>query len=489
MDRHRRTSVRELDTSAVWSHQSTAPATTKGPRASQGSVGAARGEWRHGAGRAPTRLASRAYRATTDQVCGLYPFLSADPMPAVGVPLGVDVHAGTTFSFSPVEWVRRRIVENPNVLLTGRPGAGKSTAAKLAIGRSAAVGVKTLVAGDTKGEYNDLAAWLGVTPTVLGGGNGVRLNPLDGGPLARSLPSDPLARAERVSEVHRRRLALLEALSAMAIARDLTSTERAALGLALHRCEGSERARGALRDPVIGEIAAELDSITRADAEALWFSSIEDFRGELRAVTLGIKSLLDGVLAGIFDGPTTHPVNFCAPIQTVDISRLEARGDEAVAGVLACLSSWSQAAIDDPTADKEAPARQLVRDEMWRQLRYAWLTRKIDSDLRLSRSQGVAQFLITHELGDFDAAAEPEVARGIANKCATRVSYAQTLVATSPAVASLGMNRTECELVSSWTAGQRGRGLWRIGAVRGHVVQTRLSETEIRLTHTDERMR
>jgi len=410
-------------------------------------------------------------------------------MPAVGVPLGVDVHAGTTFSFSPVEWVRRRIVENPNVLLTGRPGAGKSTAAKLAIGRSAAVGVKTLVAGDTKGEYNELARWLGVTPTVLGGGNGVRLNPLDAGPLARALPADPVARTERVEEVHRRRLALLEALSSMAIRRELTSSERAALGLVLKRCEANERAKGALRDPVIGEIAAELDRVTRADAEALWFSSLEDFRAELRAVTLGIKSLLFGVLSGIFDGPTTHPVNFAAPIQTVDISRLYARGDEAIAGVLACLSSWSQAAIDDPGQDPCAPARQLVRDEMWRQLRYAWLTKKIDSDLRLSRAQGVVQFLITHELGDFDAAAEPEVARGIASKCATRVTYAQTLTPNSPAVVSLGMNRTECELVSSWTAGQRGRGLWRIGPVRAHVVQTRLADTEIALTHTDERMR
>ena len=72
-------------------------------------------------------------------------------------------------------------------------------------------------------------------------------------------------------------------------------------------------------------------------------------------------------------------------------------GDETVAMILACVSSWAQAAVDEP-----GPARMVVRDELWRFLRIPALVRKIDSDLRLSRAQGTIQVLATHRLADFE---------------------------------------------------------------------------------------
>jgi hypothetical protein len=148
--------------------------------------------------------------------------------------------------------------------------------------------------------------------------------------------------------------------------------------------------------------------------------------------------------------------------------------------VLACLSSWGQAAVDDPEADEAAPARQVIREEMWRQMRYPWLVEKIDSDLRLSRSHGVVQFLVTHGLGDFDAAADPELARLVASKCAVRVVYAQGLKEDSPIVGELDLNPTEVALISSWTAGTKGRGLWRVGTQRSYVVQANRTRVEQR---------
>ena len=490
------TAVRELDLSSVWGEEprptpkrrTKGGKNTGGRRAHTGGAGP-RGPRAAEHGRAASLNVAKTWRATTSQVCGLYPFLSAEPMPPVGVPLGVDVHAGTTFSYAPVEWLLRGIVENPNILLTGKPGSGKSTCTKIAMLRSAAVGVQTLVPGDIKGEYNLLAEFLGVTPTILGGGSPARLNPLDAGPLGKRLPNDQETRKERIEEVHRRRLSLASALAATGLARPLTSTEQAVLGLCLRRTEALGQVKGALRDPLIAEVFSELGRLSDEDCRELRFRGTEEYRDELRPMVNALRSMLDGVLAGIFDGPTTHPLDFDAPIQTVDISRLESRGEEAVAMVLACLSSWGQAAVDDPEADEFAPTRQVIRDEVWRQLRYPWLVNKIDSDLRLSRKHGVVQFLVTHELGDFDGAANPELARLIAKKCAVRVVYAQQLRPDSPIARELDLNPTECQLVSSWSAAQRGRGLWRIGPQRGYVVQTRLTRTELALTHTDEKMR
>lgn len=480
--------IAELDTRGRWHTTSKRQRAERPVRTPAPPRRARKGPWRAFGGRAPSGVATRPWRGTSNQVCGLYPFLAADPLPSAGIPLGIDIHAGTTFPYAPAEWVRRHIVENPNVLLTGRPGSGKSTVAKLVTIRGAVVGVKTLIAGDLKGEYNELARWLGVTPTVLGG-SPLRLNPLDAGPLGKHTAPNEAEREIRSAEVRRRRLALLGALAAMAVTRPLTSAEDGALALVLRRVEGPETSHKALRDPVIPEVVGELDCISETDAKDLWFNSLRELRDEIRPVALGLRGMLDGALGGVFDGATTHPLDFQAPIQTVDISRLESRGDAAIAGVLACLSSWSQAAIDDPDEGADAPSRQLVRDEMWRQLRFPWLTAKIDSDLRLSRKNGVVQFLVTHELGDFDAAADPETAQLIVGKCSIQVTYAQDIPEHSRVGEKLALNATERQMVASWTAGQRGRGLWRIGPRRRYVVQTRLSEIEKQLTHTDEMMR
>ncbi len=92
-------------------------------------------------------------------------------------------------------------------------------------------------------------------------------------------------------------------------------------------------------------------------------------------------------------------MDFDAYIQTVDLSRLDNRGDDTVAMTLACVSSWGQAAIDAPGG----PVRLVIRDELWRAMRIPAMVRKIDSDLRLSRAQGTIQLLASHRLADFEA--------------------------------------------------------------------------------------
>jgi type IV secretory pathway VirB4 component len=164
------------------------------------------------------------------------------------------------------------------------------------------------------------------------------------------------------------------------------------------------------------------------------------------------------------------------------------RGDEVVAMILACVSSWAQAAIDAP-----GPARMIVRDELWRSLRVPALLRKVDSDLRLSRAHGTIQVLATHRLADFQAAGadgseEAAIASGLVASCETRICLRQDTAPLADLARQIGLTDTECAHISSWTSQHAGRAIWKVGRSASAVVQLMLTPAEKRLYWTNERM-
>jgi hypothetical protein len=492
--KRRPTSVVALDDWAYWNRperqkrvKGAAPSSARATGAKRIAVVGPRGPSGRESGTAACLPQPTVWRATTASAAGIYPWLVAEPMPPVGAPIGYDVFSKSTFSSHPVEWVDRGIVTNPNVYMTGVPGSGKSGLIKQHVLRLAAFGTKSLILGDIKGEYNRLAEWLGVTPIILGPGSSHRLNPLDGGPLAANLPTDVAARRERVAEVHRRRLLLLKTLMTYRLGRDLRPLEEAAVGLALHRATGEDRG-GNLPNPLVKEVLAHLWELDDADAAELQLPSRAQLIAEVREVGTALRNLLEDTLAGLFDGPTSAPLDFAAPIQTVDVSRLEGRGDEALALVLSCLSSWGQAAIDDPSRAQDAPPRLVVRDELWRSMRYGALVRKLDADLRLSRAQGTIQIMATHRLADAEAAAEAAVARHLLASCSIHVMLAQDVGQLRAMAEVITLTEAERQMISSWNAAHIGRGLWHIGQGRAYVIQGVLSRTERELFFTNERM-
>jgi type IV secretory pathway VirB4 component len=217
-------------------------------------------------------------------------------------------------------------------------------------------------------------------------------------------------------------------------------------------------------------------------------NSVPLLREMIRPVTDALGGMVRGSLAGLFDAETTVRPDFAAPIQTVDLSRLADRGDEAIAMVLACVSSWAQAAIDEP-----GPARMIIRDELWRSLRIPTLVAKVDSDLRLSRAQGTIQVLATHRLADFEAAgsagsAEAAIALNLMASCDTRVCLRQDTAPLAATREQIGLTDTECAHIASWTGQQAGRAVWKIGRAASAVVQTVLTPAEQALFSTNERM-
>ncbi|MEV8396697.1 type VI secretion protein [Streptomyces niveus] len=453
--------------------------------------------WPHPyAGRAASRPRTDVVRVDTVNAAGAYPFLHGASLPPIGAYIGQSTLTTQAFSAHPAAWVQEGLVTNPNVLITGIPGSGKSAHIKALCLRLMAFGHQTLIAGDVKGEYRALCEHLGVEPVRLGPGRPGRLNPLDAGPLGAALDkiSDAAELKARLTEIHRRRLTLLKALLELHLKRSLQPMEEEALDVAVREVTGELRGHSRLSVPTLPLVYDKLRDPTEDMARELRVrdGEIQRAREQMASIRSALGAMVTGHLAGVFDEQTSIGLDWDAPIQSVDISALESYGDETVAMVLSCVSSWAQAAIDRPGGRP----RVVVRDELWRQMNSggAVMVKKIDADLRLSRSDGEIHVLATHRLSDFEAVGASgseagNIARNLISSCETRIQLAQDARQLGITREVIGLTDAECDLISSWGAAQRGRALWKVGTGGGsHAVQLMLSRREKRLFETDEKM-
>src|SRR5690606_6002461 len=124
------------------------------------------------------------------------------------------------FHYDPFE-LYPTVLTNPNVIVLGEVGSGKSSTIKAFLGRSIAVyGARRFIAViDPKGEYRTLADVLGFSVVKLHPGGTSRLNPMDARPGDDS--SDVAARQR-----------LVAGLVTAVLGRPLDATEDALLGWA-----------------------------------------------------------------------------------------------------------------------------------------------------------------------------------------------------------------------------------------------------------------
>jgi hypothetical protein len=416
-----------------------------------------------GRGLGDRRLAHRpAHRATTATVCALYPFVAAPGLGEDAPYIGVELYGGA-FCFDPWVLYRRGYLTNPNVLVAGNVGRGKSALVKSLLLRSALFGRRSAVL-DPKGEYAGLAAQLGVDPIRLRPGGDVRLNPLDPGPGADALGPD---------EIARRRLSLLFSVASAALRRDLRPLERAALQAAL-----AATTEGTVVPTLPRVVEALLDPAPSAGANIRASASVLAKAGH--DVALELRRLCDGDLKGMFDGPTTVDVDWDGPLVVVDFSQL--LDDDGLGILMACATAWIQASVMRPGAG----ARWLVLDEAWRLLNDLGTARWLRSSLKLARQYGVANVLVMHRFSDLLAAGDAgseqvALAKGLLSDTETRIVYAQPegeLVATAEL---LGLGETERVTVGSLP---RGVALWKVGRT-SHVVAHHLGATEAAVVDTN----
>lgn len=421
--------------------------------------------------RAWRRLKIEAHRATSEVLSVAYPFLAEAGLGSDGPLIGHDSWSGAAFVYDPWALYERGVVTNPNGVLAGVIGRGKSTLAKSLATRSIAFGRRVYVPGDPKGEWTVVAKAVGGTAIELGSGN--RLNPLDEGPR----PSG-IADGDWRTMVRQRRLALLVSLTEQSLGRPLLPVEHTALGAALdHSVRSSETS---------GEIATlplVVETLLDPPAGHLG-STVEQLRDDGRQAGHGLGRLVFGDLAGLFDGPSTVGFDPTLPMVSLDLSRISG-SDALIALVMTCASAWMEAALADPAGGQ----RWVIYDEAWRLMRAPALLGRMQSQWKLSRALGIANLMVIHRLSDLDAvgdagSAARNLALGLLADCSTRIIYAQERGEAEKTGGAIGLSRTEIDQLPDL---DRGEGLWRIGE-RAFVVRHDCTPGELELFDTNARM-
>jgi hypothetical protein len=419
-----------------------------------------------------------AYVGTTTQLAGLFPFVAGSGAPIAGVPIGRHLHTRALVCADPFAWHAAGLVTNLGTMVLGSPGAGKTSLAKRLVRGLMATGVTVLVLGDPKGEYVPVARSAG--GQVIRVGRGLdRINPLDAGPLGSALTrATGTAREAMLAEVRGQRLNALLALCSLVRAGGVADWEAAVLGAAvdvLTTRAGALGARGTNgaggTEPTVPDVLAVLTAGPEPVRRAAQVPP-DRYADETTPLRRTLYGLVEGPLKGVFDGPTSTPLDLTAPMVCVDLSAVTGAGDVLMAAAMLATWSYGHAVIEASVALARlglAPPRRFlaVLDEMWRALRgSSALVEQADALTRVYRHKSVAHLMLTHSLDDLAAVgtdADRAKARGFLDRCAITALTAMS----DRELAEIGRLRhltdPERDLVRSWSSA----ATWTTGAISG----------------------
>ncbi len=410
------------------------------------------------------------HRTTTRHAQAIHPFTTAGGLSGRGVFVGRD-SGGGAFCYDPWVLYGEGTLDDPNAIVLGKLGQGKSALVKTLLWRMLLFGRRAFVL-DVKREYGPLCEAVGVRPISLVPGGGVRLNPL---------ASHPDEHAQ---------LELLRAVTVTALGGPLSQLEAGALREALRtvrsRAGGGGpglRAGGGGAEPTLPEIVAVLFEPVSEMAARLQ-TSTERLAADARRAALALQDLCEGPLRGMFDGPTTPGLDLDAKLLVLDLHAV--RDSPAVGILMACATAWIGALLAR-TAERPGRERLInVADESWKIVQHKGLGEWFQANFKLARQFGVMNLVVLHKLADLQAAGDAgsraaRIAEGLIADASTRIVYHQDESQIPLTRSLLGLSRSEAELISMLSPGQ---ALWRVG-MRSFVVQHHRSRIESRLTDTD----
>ncbi len=385
--------------------------------------------------RDPSRpIGVSAHETTTAHLGALYPMIFATASSTPGVFIGHDLFGGA-FCFDPFSRYEAGELTNPNAVVLGQIGRGKSSLLKTFLLRQLAFGRSAMIL-DPKGEYGALARQCGAQVITLDPAGTLRLNPLDIG-AAEQFPAQ---------------LTLLDALGERSLERTLLARERAALEVALRGCQEGV--------PTIARVVDSLLNPTEHAAHAI-STSVTSLKEEGRDLGLGLRRLVSGDLAGLFDEESNVDLDVAAPMVCLDLSALY--GSPALGLLMACAASWLQAEVR--RRSKVGRKTIFVLDEAWAVLREPAVARWLQASWKLSRAWGVANFAVLHRPSDLLAVGEEDtevrhLAEGLLSDSETRICYQLPPGEVGSSAQLLGLNAPEIEVLAHLP---RGVALWKVG--------------------------
>lgn len=349
---------------------------------------------------------------------------------------------GSSFVLDVFDAYGAGLVSNPNVIVAGSIGAGKSTIVKMQLDRALRRGRRAVVV-DPKGEYRDLAAQHGVEPVALG----------------RDGWCNPFSDDEREG------CDLLRALLASAQGSPLTNDQHFALDEVWHRLSTPRPAR--VLWSLYQLLATHLESPSTSAP---------------RSLALILYRFIHGDLAGLFDGQD-EPLVFSGDLVVLDLSAQWSSNSLSVA-VLSAVAAAQQ------VVGRGGEFGYLVLDEAWALLGDADALRWLRGSWKLARAKGLSHVLVLHRWSDVAAAgdagsAQRERAQGLLRECETAWLFRQPADEAREMSAALGLSSREGRYLTELP---KGVALVRYGAHRS-IVRVRPDANDLRFIDTDAAMR
>jgi type IV secretory pathway VirB4 component len=349
---------------------------------------------------------------------------------------------GGPFVLDPFDAYAVGLVSNPNVVVAGSIGAGKSTVVKMMVDRALERGRRVVVV-DPKGEYADLARAYGVASVALG----------------RDGWCDPFPESDVDG------LGLVRALVASAQGAALTAEELYVL---------DEAWRDFARPRPERTLRALYDGV----AEALGDAAPSPTRG----LALTLHRFVHGDLAGLFDGESA-PLRLASSVVVLDLSAQWSASSLPVAAL-------SAVAAAQRVASAGGELGYLVLDEAWALLAEAHAMRWLQGSWKLARARGLSHVLVLHRFSDVAAAgdegsAQRERARGLLRECETAWLFRQPADEAREMAVALGLSALEERYLGALP---KGSALVRYGPYRS-VVRVTPDARDLSFIDTDAAMR
>jgi hypothetical protein len=405
-------------------------------------------------------------RTSTNQAEAIYLPTAAPGLGDSGVIIGREVYSGKGYVYDPFQLYGQQLPA-PHWLVLGESGNGKSALEKTYVLRQLRFRDRQVVVLDAQGEdgvgeWNLIAQALGVKPVRLDpharGGQGVRLNPLD--PAITSTGQ----------------LALLRTIVEVALARPLD--ERS--GYALKAAHATVRA-DALRagvQPILHDVVDALREPVGSAAEEMNIG-LEDLREWGLDVALVLDRLVDGDLAGMFDGPTTEGIDLDSPLIVFDLSTID-RNSIAMPILMAIVGVWLEHSWLRPDRRK----RIFLVEEAWHIINEPSVAQLFQRLLKFGRRLGLSFVAVVHHLSDVVDGAAAKEASAILKMASTRTIYMQKSDEARATGRVLGLPRWAVEIIPTLSP---GIAVWDVnGDVQ--VVKHIVTELEKPLVYTDRAM-
>lgn len=407
------------------------------------------------------------HRTTTAHLQAVFPLMSSPGIGSNGTYIGREF-AGGSFCYDPWELYARGVLTNPNILVIGQVGRGKSSLVKSLLVRQQVFGRKAAVL-DPKGEYQGLASALGATVLKIEPGGKLRLNPLDPGLSYGEVEGD---------EIFRRQTSLLQALSESSLGRQLRPEERTACDLALGDLTYGKLGR-VVTIPDVVEWLLNPDPAACQSVNA----TAEQVAAAVRDVALELRRMCFGDLKGMFDGPTNVNIDWNGNLVVIDLSAVFS--SSALGLLMTCATAFLQSAIMRPNAGR----RFIVVDEAWAVMNNIGVARWLQQTYKLSRAYGISNIAVMHRVSDLQSSGSQgseahSLAKGLLADTETRIIYGQPHSEVELAKEMLGLNEAEADLLPALG---RGQALWKVGQ-RAFLVEHILGMSEKNIVDTDASM-